>query len=113
MSPTRARASSRSKKSAAKIATPPRPFVAHHLVPPHELLSEEESKHVLEELRTSIERLPKILLQDPGLNTDPGFVKAKEEGVPLVGRLVRIRRPSETAGLSIAYRAIIVGVGGA
>lgn len=113
MSPTRARASSRSRKSAAKPATPPRPFVAHRLVPPHELLSEEESKRVLAELRMVPERLPKILLQDPGLNTDPKFVKAKEAGVPLGGRLVRIRRPSDTAGLSIAYRVIVAGTGGA
>ncbi len=113
MTPTRARASSRSRKSAAKTAVPSRPFVAHHLVPPHELLSEEESKRVLAELRTVAERLPKILLQDPGLKTDPGFVKAKEEGQPLAGRLVRIRRPSETAGLSIAYRVIVPGDGGA
>ncbi len=110
MSPSRARASKRSQKSAP--TTPKRPFVAHHLVPPHEILSEAETRTVLSKLRTAPERLPKILLQDPGLNTDPGFARAKEAGEKLVGRLVRIRRPSDTAGLSIAYRMIVPSPGG-
>ncbi|MGI0055640.1 MAG: DNA-directed RNA polymerase subunit RpoH/Rpb5 C-terminal domain-containing protein [Thermoplasmata archaeon] len=109
MTPTpRSRSAKRSKKAAVE---PKRPFVAHHLVPPHELLSEEEGQRVLAQLKTPAERLPKILLQDPGLNTDPGFVRAKESGEKLVGRVVRIRRPSETAGLSIAYRVLIPSSG--
>ncbi|MEM0128554.1 MAG: DNA-directed RNA polymerase subunit H [Thermoplasmata archaeon] len=104
-----ARSAKRSRKTPAATD---RPFVAHLLVPPHEILSEEESARVLAELRTSPERLPKILLQDPGLNTDPGYARAREAGENLVGRLVRIRRPSETAGLSIAYRVIVANVGG-
>ena len=110
MSPTR----SRSKKSAKKAEpppAPPRPFIAHHLVPAHELLSEADGASALRELGTSIERLPKILVSDPGLRTDPKFVAAKEAGEPLQGRLVRVRRPSQTAGEAVAYRVLVSALG--
>lgn len=111
MSPAaRTRASKRSKKAAEAAAD--RPFVAHHMVPPHEVLSEAETKAMLEALHTLPERLPKIYVQDPGLKTDPAFVKAREAGENLVGRLVRVRRPSETAGLAFAYRLIVSTSGG-
>jgi len=100
----RARAASRAKAPPA----PPRPFVAHHLAPPHEILSEAESAKVLEGLVTPVERLPKILVNDPGLQTDPKYTALKESGERLVGRLVRIRRPSATAGESIAYRVVVM-----
>jgi len=102
----------RSKKSAAAAAPPKRPFVAHHLSPPHEVLSDEESKRILGTLETPPERLPKILLQDPGLQTDPKFTAARDSGENLLGRLVRIRRPSATAGEAIAYRIIVPSAGG-
>ncbi|MFZ0891799.1 MAG: DNA-directed RNA polymerase subunit RpoH/Rpb5 C-terminal domain-containing protein [Thermoplasmata archaeon] len=112
MSPTRAKPKKRTGKGAAAAnAAPPRPFVAHHLVPPHELLSESETAEMVQTLGTSLERLPKILLSDPGLKTDPKFVAAKEAHELLVGRLVRIRRPSQTAGEAIAYRVVIPSVG--
>jgi len=102
----RARASSR-----AKAPPPPhRPFVAHHLAPPHEILSEAESQKLLAEMATPPERLPKIFVNDPGLQTDPKYTALKEAGEPLVGRLVRIRRPSATAGESLAYRVIVLPV---
>lgn len=110
MSPTATR---RTKRGAPPKHVPPaRPFVAHHLAPPHEILTEEESKRVLEELKTSVERLPKILVADPGLKTDPRYEALKESGERLVGRLVRIRRPSATAGEAIAYRVIVASPGG-
>jgi DNA-directed RNA polymerase subunit H (RpoH/RPB5) len=111
MSPSTVRRS-RARPSAAKPPTPPRPFVAHHLAPPHEILSEEESKKVLEQLGASPERLPKILIADPGLRTDPKYDALKESGENLAGRLVRIRRPSATAGEAVAYRLIVPSVGG-
>jgi len=107
MSPTR-----RPSKRAASKAKPespapaPRPFRAHYLVPPHELLSETDGARIRAELGTAIERLPKILASDPGLKTDPNFVKAREVHENLVGRLVRIHRPSDTAGDAIAYRVV-------
>ena len=108
MSPSTAR---RAKKKAAPAA-PTRPFVAHHLAPPHEVLSEEETRHVLDELETGPERLPKILVSDPGLQTDPKYAAARDAGENLVGRLVRIHRPSATAGEAIAYRLIVPSLGG-
>ncbi len=111
MSPTRARSKKAAPKAEATPPTPARPFRAHHLVPPHELLTEDEGAAALKELATGLERLPKILLSDPGLLTDPKFVAAKESGEPLVGRLVRVRRPSQTAGEAVAYRVIISTLG--
>jgi DNA-directed RNA polymerase subunit H len=109
MSPTAARRSK--KKKSAVPSTTPRPFVAHHLAPRHEVLSEEESKRVLAELNTAPERLPRILIGDPGLQTDSTFVARRDAGELLVGRLVRIHRPSATAGEAIAYRLIVPTVG--
>jgi DNA-directed RNA polymerase subunit H (RpoH/RPB5) len=102
----RSRAKPASRAAAPPV--PPRPFVAHHLAPPHEILSEAETAKVLVEVATPVERLPKILVSDPGLQTDPNYLKLKESGERLVGRLVRIRRPSATAGEAIAYRVIVL-----
>jgi DNA-directed RNA polymerase subunit H len=106
--------SRRTKKRPAAGAPvkPPRPFVAHHLLPRHEILSEDETKKVLEELETVAERLPKILVGDPGLQTDPKFVAGRDAGENFAGRLVRIHRPSATAGVAIAYRLIVPAIGG-
>ncbi len=103
------RLAARPKRRAAiaKPVPPKRPFVAHHLSPPHEILSDEESRRVVETLGTPTERLPKILASDPGLLTDPKFAALKEAHENLAGRLVRIRRPSATAGEAIAYRVVI------
>ncbi|HEV2315957.1 MAG TPA: DNA-directed RNA polymerase subunit RpoH/Rpb5 C-terminal domain-containing protein [Thermoplasmata archaeon] len=105
----------RSKRAAAaKAAAPPapeKPFVAHLLVPPHELLSADESETVLKTLGAPRERLPKILASDPGLKTDPKYRAAREAREPLAGRLVRVRRPSPTAGEAVAYRIIIAAIG--
>jgi DNA-directed RNA polymerase subunit H (RpoH/RPB5) len=67
---------------------------------------------VLAELATPPERLPKILASDPGLQTDPRFRALKESGENLLGRLVRVRRPSSTAGEAVAYRVIVPTLGG-
>ena len=99
------------KSAPATPAPAPRPFVAHHLVPPHELLSVEESQQVLKELGVGVERLPRILLNDPGLKTDPKYVQAREAREALGGRLVRVRRPSQTAGQAVAYRVLVASSG--
>jgi DNA-directed RNA polymerase subunit H (RpoH/RPB5) len=102
-------------KRAAKAAAPApaveKPFVAHLLVPPHELLSADETQAVLRSLGVAAERLPKILASDPGLKTDANYRAAREAREPLAGRLVRIRRPSPTAGEALAYRMIIAALG--
>ena len=105
-------AARRARKKAEAPAAPKRPFVAHHLAPRHEILSEEETRKTLEVLATPPERLPKILVADPGLKTDPRYESMRESGENLVGRLVRVRRPSATAGEAIAYRLIVPSVGG-
>jgi DNA-directed RNA polymerase subunit H len=108
MSPIRVR----SRKSAKSVKAPSRrEFQTHHLIPRHELLTEAEGRKILEELATPLERLPKILAIDPGLLTDPAVRAAREAAEPLAGRLVRIRRPSPTAGEAIAYRVIIANLG--
>jgi len=106
MSPS-PRARSKSSK-AATPPTPPRPYVAHHLAPPHEILSEAESASILAEVSTPVERLPKIFVSDPGLQSDPKYTQLKDSGERLAGRLVRIRRPSATAGEAVAYRVIVL-----
>ncbi|MGB6500131.1 MAG: DNA-directed RNA polymerase subunit RpoH/Rpb5 C-terminal domain-containing protein [Thermoplasmata archaeon] len=110
MSPPTPRRSKR--KAAAVPAVPKRPFVAHHLAPPHEVLGEEESRTILVRLGTPLERLPQIMLSDPGLQTDPKYLALRDAGENLVGRLVRVRRPSPTAGEAIAYRVIVATGGG-
>jgi DNA-directed RNA polymerase subunit H len=108
MSPTRARP----RKSAKSVKAPSRrEFQTHHLIPPHELLTEDEARQVLDDLSTPVERLPKILATDPGLLTNSGVRAAKEAAEPLAGRMVRIRRPSPTAGEAITYRVIIANLG--
>jgi DNA-directed RNA polymerase subunit H (RpoH/RPB5) len=109
MSPPTAR---RARKTKDQKPATARPFVAHHLAPLHEVLSEEETRRLLEQLDTSPERLPKILLSDPGLLADPKFVAQRDAGEALVGRLVRILRPSQTAGTAVAYRVIVASTGG-
>ena len=111
MTPTIPRRS-RGRNAPPKPGASARPFVAHHLAPPHEILSEEESRKTLEELGTAPERLPKILVSDPGLKTDPKYEAMRGAGENLLGRLVRIRRPSATAGIAIAYRLVVSTAGG-
>src|SRR5579871_2063125 len=113
MSPTPSKRARPASKR-ARVETPPkpvRPFLAHHPVPPHEILSEAESQATLAEQKVSPERLPRILVTDPGLQTDPKYAGLREVREPLNGRLVRIRRPSSTAGEAIAYRIIASDLG--
>ena len=111
MSPSRPTARKSKKSKGSEPPAPTRPFTAHHLVPPHELLSETDGQAALKALGTTIERLPKVLVTDPGLKTDPKFVAAREAREPLNGRLVRVRRPSSTAGVAVAYRVLIQNLG--
>lgn len=104
------KAPKRSKEAKEK----PKPFVPtarHQFVPPHELLSKEDGLAILERFSTPIERLPRILKSDPGLQTDPAFRAAVDAGEDLVARIVRIRRISQTAGEAEVYRVITAGSG--
>jgi len=71
----------------------------HHLVPKHEVLTQEEKKEVLEMFGVEKEQLPKILDSDPA---------CKEIGAKK-GDVLRILRKSETAGESVYYRVVVAG----
>ncbi|MEM2142071.1 MAG: DNA-directed RNA polymerase subunit H [Candidatus Thorarchaeota archaeon] len=71
----------------------------HELVPKHVIASEEEVQMVLDHYRISKSQLPRILKDDP---------VAKMLGAK-VGQVLRIERPSETAGVTFYYRLVVDG----
>jgi len=84
--------SARTEKVSHKI-------LEHELVPKHELLSKEEAVRVLKELGVRPEQLPWIRASDPVAR----LLGAKP------GDIIRVIRKSPTAGVSIAYRFVVVG----
>ncbi len=69
----------------------------HHLVPRHYICSDEETEEVLERWNVKKEQLPRILITDPAVKA----LKAP------VGSLIKVERPSQTAGLHYAYRLVV------
>jgi len=68
----------------------------HVLVPKHAIISEREKKELTEKYRLSIQNFPRIMAKDPAIQ----HLKAKE------GDIVKITRPSKTAGEAVFYRRV-------
>jgi len=75
-------------------------ILEHELVPKHEVIPPEEALKILRELRIEPWQLPWISVDDPVVKA----IGAKP------GDIVRIIRKSPTAGISIAYRYVVVEV---
>ncbi len=74
----------------------------HKLVPEHRLLAPEEADDVLKRLRITRDQLPKIRKTDPVIR-----VLEKIHGPIDEGRIIRVLRLNQTAGVSEAYRLVI------
>ncbi|HDD46114.1 MAG TPA: DNA-directed RNA polymerase subunit H [Candidatus Aenigmarchaeota archaeon] len=74
-------------------------ILKHDLVPDFRILSENEKKELLERLRVSEDKLPKILESD---------VIVKRLGAK-VGDVLEIKRKSPTAGIALYYRIVVKG----
>jgi len=69
----------------------------HILVPKHSKLSQKDKKQLLEKLNITIKELPKISIKDAAI-----------QGLsPEVGDVIKIERPSPTAGKAIYYRGVM------
>lgn len=66
----------------------------HILVPKHSIISEKEKKELTSKYRLSVLDFPRISTKDPALQN----LKVKE------GDIIKIVRPSKTAGEAVFYR---------
>ena len=74
----------------------------HDLVPEHSLLKEQEAEKVLAKLKISKDQLPKIRKDDACIR-----ILERIEGPIAPGRIIQIRRKSDTAEEFIVYRLVI------
>lgn len=69
----------------------------HHLVPKHEILSDDEVQKLFSQFGIDFEKLPQISQEDP---------MAAELGAK-VGSIIRITRNSPVAGETLYYRRVV------
>ncbi len=69
----------------------------HHLVPKHEILSDNEVQKLFSQFGIDFEKLPQISQEDP---------MAAELGAK-VGNIIRITRNSPVAGETLYYRRVV------
>jgi DNA-directed RNA polymerase subunit H len=74
----------------------------HQLVPEHTLLNDKEAETILKKLDINADQLPKIRKDEPVLRILEKLVGPIEEG-----RIIKITRSSESAGVSVAYRMVV------
>ncbi len=74
----------------------------HKLVPEHHLLSEEEAAKTLAAMHVDMDQLPKIKRTDPVVQVLERISGPIEEG-----RIIKVVRRSQTAGVSEAYRLVV------
>tara|TARA_Y100000310_G_scaffold46298_1_gene43006 strand:+ start:144 stop:392 length:249 start_codon:yes stop_codon:yes gene_type:complete len=74
------------------------PIISKHaLVPKHSKLSDKEKKELLEKYNITLNELPRILKDDPAINS----LSVKS------GDIVKITRSSKTAGTALFYRGVV------
>ncbi len=77
--------------------------MSHQLVPTHLLLNEKEEAEVLGRYKTTKDALPKIRRTDPCVQS----LEAKAGEEVRRGRIIKITRKSETAGIYTTYRIVV------
>ena len=68
----------------------------HILVPTHTVISDKDKEALLKKYNIDLKDLPKILIKDPVIDD----LKAK------VGDVIKIERPSPTAGIAAFFRRV-------
>ena len=74
----------------------------HEMVPEHYLLTDEEEKGILKELKIRKDQMPKIKRSDPCV-----VALEKVYGPIEPGRIIKVVRKSQTASVAVAYRLVI------
>ena len=72
-------------------------IIRHKLVPIHTIVSDEESKKILDKYKMKYDQFPKIL------DTDPVSISIGAKP----GQIVKIIRKSQTAKEAVAYRLVV------
>jgi DNA-directed RNA polymerase subunit H (RpoH/RPB5) len=69
----------------------------HVLMPEHSKLNDKEKKELFEKYGVALKEMPKILITDPAI----------QKLAPKQGDVIKISRPSPTAGQTVFYRGVI------